>query len=86
MNITPDVGSVATRFAMAFTPDGTTGVGAAYNGNLATQSNLNTTAMSGFTVDAFEAMRMYVMNGALVGAGSTSTAAEAFGNNFTNIT
>jgi hypothetical protein len=88
LNITPDLGSVATRFAMAFTSDAITGVGAGYNGNLATQSNLNTSAMSGFTVDGFEAMRMDEMNGALVGAGPTSATGndETVGNNFANIT
>jgi hypothetical protein len=90
LNIAPDLGSVATRFAMAFTPDGTTGVGAAYAGNTVTMSNLNTAQMAGFTVDAFEAMRMDTMNGALVGAGATTATGNAdnytgAGNNFANI-
>jgi hypothetical protein len=68
LNIVPDMGSVATRFAMAFTPTSVTGGGVDYNGQLATIGNLNSAAMQGFTVDIFEGMTMAQMNGALAGA------------------
>jgi len=91
LNIAPDLGSVATRFAMAFTPDLTTGVGSSFDGNTVTMSNMNAASMSGFTVDGFEAMTMGQMNAALGGAtDGSSTAATAadstVGNNFANIT
>ena len=68
LNITPDMGSVATRFGMAFTPTSVTGSGVDYNGALATIGNLSAGSMQGFTVDGFEAMTMEAMNGALANA------------------
>ena len=77
LNIAPDLGSVATRFAMAFTPTATTGGGAAapgtYNPMLATMTNLNAPSMQGFTVNGFESMTMAQMSGALVAAGPDNT-------------
>ncbi len=65
LNITPDLGSVASRFAMAFTQDGTdgaavgtqvaatgtvTGTGDVFNGGLVSQGNLDGASMEGFIV------------------------------------
>ena len=77
LNIVPDLGSVAARFGMAFTPSTTTGsMGAtSYYGSRVSKGNLNVASMQGFTVTGFEAMTMLQMNqalgGATTGAGST---------------
>jgi len=73
LNITPDIGSVASRFAMAFTPTSVTGGGSSYNGQLATLGNLDAAMMQGFTVNGFEAMTMSAMSGALVQQGPDTT-------------
>ena len=79
LNITPDLGSVATRFAMAFTSSAVTGSGGSYDGSLATIDNLDSASMQGFTVDGFESMTMSSMNVALGGSansiGGTGTGA-----------
>jgi len=80
LNITPDLGSVATRFGMAFTPTSVTGGGNSYNGQLATLGNLDADSMMGFTVDIFEGMTMAQMNGALANAsGGQCTATSTAG-------
>jgi hypothetical protein len=81
LNIVPDLGSVATRFAMAFTPDSATVVDGVFDGNLVTTSNLNYSNMSGFTVDYFESITMEEMNSGLEKAGATTN-----GGNFNYIT
>jgi len=64
LNITPDLGSIATRFDLAFTPTATTNADpndntSAYNPASATLANLGSSdAMKGFTVDIFEGMSM----------------------------
>jgi len=77
LNIVPDLGSVAARFGMAFTPSTTTGsMGAtSYYGSRVSKGNLNVASMQGFTVTGFEVMTMLEMNqalgGATTGAGSS---------------
>ena len=79
LNITPDLGSVATRFAMAFTPTAITGSGAGYVPSAATISNLSAGSMQGFTVDLFEGMTMAQMNGALANASNGACTATSTG-------
>ena len=61
LNITPDLGSVATRFSMAFdagTADPVTGANMGLG-------NLGVDSMMGFTVNGFEGMNMAQMSGAM---------------------
>ena len=71
LNIAPDMGSIATRFDMAFTPTSTTNQTptlntSTYNPASATLANLGSSdAMKGFTLDIFEGMSMGAMANAL---------------------
>jgi hypothetical protein len=63
LNITPDLGSISTRFSMAFDA----GVADPATGANMGLGNLATNAMMGFTVNGFEAMNMAAMSGAMGG-------------------
>ena len=84
LNIVPDLGSVATRFAQAFSPTLTHAVGA--DGAAGTwddvgvdRDNLGDIRMTGFTVGAFSTMQMDEMGTALAGAGLGDDATDGDG-------
>ena len=72
LNITPDMGSVATRFSMAFdAAAGGMGLG-----------NLDASNMQGFTVNSFESMSMAHMASAMAGADGTDETLATIPANF----
>jgi hypothetical protein len=66
LNIVPDLGSIATRFAQAFTPTSANPDGA--TGANVDRDNLGDIRMTGFTVGGFATMSMDNMGNALAGA------------------
>ncbi|MCS5589723.1 MAG: hypothetical protein NZ824_07115 [Candidatus Thioglobus sp.] len=62
LNIAPDLGSIASKFSMAFDQSAAWATSPSLG-------NMNAAMMEGFTVDAFEGMTMDTMAGAMAGSG-----------------